>query len=80
MQDPDLQPPVNPLPPAVVVLFLAIAGVEVVLSLAEAGLVGGPGAVYNNARSGAENDPQPATLHARTIRCAQPLMWLVTVR
>jgi membrane associated rhomboid family serine protease len=45
MQDPDFQPPVNPLPPAVVVLFLAISGVEVVLSLAEAGLVGGPGAV-----------------------------------
>ena len=45
MQDPDFQPPVNPLPPAVIVLFLAITGVEVVLSLAEAGLVGGPAAV-----------------------------------
>ena len=34
--------PRDPLPPAVVALFLAIAGVEVVLSLAEAGLAGGP--------------------------------------
>jgi len=49
MQDnhsgPDFQPPVNPLPPAVVVLFLAIAGVEAVLSLAEAGLIGGREAI-----------------------------------
>lgn len=44
-QPPEFQAPVNPLPPAVVALFLAIAGVEVVLSLAEAGLVGGPEAV-----------------------------------
>ncbi len=45
MQDPDFQPPVNPLPPLVTVVFLAIAGVEAVLSLAEAGLVGGPSGV-----------------------------------
>lgn len=45
MQDPDLESPVNPLPPAVVLVFLAIAGVEGVLSLGEAGLIGGPGAV-----------------------------------
>lgn len=41
MHDPDFQPPVNPMPPVVVVFFLAIAGVEAVLSLAEAGLIGG---------------------------------------
>lgn len=45
MDNPDLEPPVNPLPPVVVVFFLAIAGMEAVLSLAEAGMIGGPGAV-----------------------------------
>lgn len=45
MKDPNLESPVNPLPPMVILLFLALAGVEAVLSLGEAGLVGGPGAV-----------------------------------
>ncbi|MGJ8547118.1 MAG: rhomboid family intramembrane serine protease [Sulfitobacter sp.] len=45
MQDPDFQPPVNPLPPVVVILFLALAGVEAALSLAEAGLIGGRGGI-----------------------------------
>ena len=45
MQAPDFEPPVNPLPPAVIVVFLAIAGVEAGLSLGEAGMIGGPGAV-----------------------------------
>lgn len=45
MQDPDFQPPVNPLPPIVTLTFLAIAGIEAGLSLGEAGLIGGPGAV-----------------------------------
>ncbi|MFC6636495.1 rhomboid family intramembrane serine protease [Sulfitobacter sp. JBTF-M27] len=45
MQDPDFQPPVNPLPPIVTLTFLAIAGVEAGLSLGEAGILGGPGAV-----------------------------------
>ena len=45
MQDPDFQPPVNPLPPAVIFLFLAMAGVEAVLSLAEAGILGGRDAI-----------------------------------
>lgn len=45
MQDPDLESPVNPLPPMVILVFLAIAGVEAGLSLAEANLIGGPGAV-----------------------------------
>jgi len=35
-------PPVNPLPPAVVVLALAIFGIELVLTAAGAGLIGGP--------------------------------------
>lgn len=41
----DMQPPVNPLPPVVWALFAAIMGVEAVLSLGSAGLIGGPGAV-----------------------------------
>ncbi|MFD2740266.1 rhomboid family intramembrane serine protease [Sulfitobacter aestuarii] len=45
MQDPNFQPPVNPLPPVVILLFLAMAGVEAGLSLGEAGLIGGPGAI-----------------------------------
>ncbi len=45
MQDPDFQPPVNPMPPSVLLLFLAIAETEAALSLGEAGIVGGPGAV-----------------------------------
>lgn len=45
MQDPEFEPPVNPLPPIVTLTFLAIAGVEAGLSLGEAGVVGGPGAV-----------------------------------
>ena len=34
--------PVNPLPPAVLVLFLVIFGIEALLAAAEAGFVGGP--------------------------------------
>lgn len=45
MQDPNLEPPFNPLPPVVTLTFLAIAGVEAGLSLGEAGMIGGPGAV-----------------------------------
>lgn len=37
--------PVNPLPPAVAALFLAIMGIECVFVLGERGLVGGPEAV-----------------------------------
>ena len=37
--------PVNPLPPVVWALFFAVAGVELVFSLAEEGLVGGPEAI-----------------------------------
>ena len=47
---PDGEPPrfesaVNPLPPAVWLLFLAIIGVEAALTLGANGIVGGPGAV-----------------------------------
>jgi membrane associated rhomboid family serine protease len=45
MSAPEIEPPVNPMPPVVVIFFLAIAGVEAGLSLGEAGLIGGPGAV-----------------------------------
>ena len=37
--------PVNPLPPIVLVLFLAIFGIEAMLAAGEAGIVGGPAAV-----------------------------------
>ena len=37
--------PVNPLPPIVWALFFAVAGVEVVFQVGEAGLVGGPAAI-----------------------------------
>lgn len=45
MHDPHFEPPVNPLPPVVVVTFLAMALVEAVLTLGESGIVGGPQAV-----------------------------------
>lgn len=45
MEDPDFHPPVNPMPATVTLLFLALAGIEVVLSLAESGIIGGPAAV-----------------------------------
>ncbi len=43
--DPQFEPPINALPPVVILLFLAIAGVEAGLSLGEAGVIGGPGAI-----------------------------------
>ncbi|AXI48156.1 rhomboid family intramembrane serine protease [Sulfitobacter sp. SK012] len=45
MSDPSFEPPVNKLPQVVVLLFLAIAGVEGGLALGEAGLIGGPSAI-----------------------------------
>ena len=39
------EPAVNPLPPVVVALFIAIVVPEAIFSLGQAGLVGGPGAV-----------------------------------
>ncbi len=40
MSSPEAEAPVNPLPPVVVVLFLAVVGVEAWFSLAEQGLIG----------------------------------------
>ena len=39
------EPPINPLPPAVILLFLAIVGVEGAFTLGQRGLIGGPQAV-----------------------------------
>ena len=40
MSSPEAEAPVNPLPPVVVILFLAVVGVEAWFSLAELGLIG----------------------------------------
>lgn len=45
MQDPPIARPVNPLPPVVLALFLAILGVEAMFSLGARGMIGGPDAV-----------------------------------
>lgn len=42
---PELESPVNPLPPVIVALFLVIMGVEITLSLGARGILGGPTAV-----------------------------------
>ena len=39
--DPEFEPPVNPIPPVIILLVLAMVLVEGALSLAEAGIVGG---------------------------------------
>ena len=44
MQDHDIAP-INPLPPVVWLLVLPMIGVELVLSLAEAGMIGGRAAI-----------------------------------
>jgi membrane associated rhomboid family serine protease len=44
MQTPEA-PPVNPLPPVVVVLFLAIIGIELTFMLAANGMIGGPAGI-----------------------------------
>jgi len=43
--DPEFEPPFNKLPAVVVILFLIMAGIEAVLTMGEAGLVGGPQAI-----------------------------------
>lgn len=43
--DPEFEPPFNKLPAVVVILFLIMAGIEAILTLGEAGLVGGPQAI-----------------------------------
>ncbi|MCR8546681.1 rhomboid family intramembrane serine protease [Salipiger sp. P9] len=45
MVHPHNEPPLNPMPPVVMALFIVIVGAEAVLSLGAYGFVGGPGAV-----------------------------------
>lgn len=45
MSEPPFEPPVNKLPPVLVLLFLAIAGIEAGLWLGEARVIGGPEAI-----------------------------------
>jgi membrane associated rhomboid family serine protease len=45
MTHPYNESPVNPLPPAVLVMFLLLAAVEVALLLGSRGIIGGPGAI-----------------------------------
>lgn len=45
MHDPQSERAVNPLPPVVVALFIAVAVPELIFSLGESGLIGGPEAV-----------------------------------
>ncbi|SHG70865.1 rhomboid family intramembrane serine protease [Marivita hallyeonensis] len=45
MTEPHNEPPVNPLPPIVIALFLVIVGIEAVLNLGARGIVGGADAV-----------------------------------
>jgi membrane associated rhomboid family serine protease len=42
---PHNEPPLNPLPPVVIALFLVIVGIELVFTLGARGIIGGPGAV-----------------------------------
>lgn len=43
--DPHNEPPLNPLPPVVIALFLVIIGIEIAFNLGARGLIGGPQAV-----------------------------------
>jgi membrane associated rhomboid family serine protease len=45
MSDPQMQGPVNPMPPVVIALFLVLMGIEAAFSLGARGILGGPGAV-----------------------------------
>ncbi|APZ51946.1 rhomboid family intramembrane serine protease [Salipiger abyssi] len=45
MVHPHNEPPLNPMPPVVMALFIVIVGVEAVFSLGSYGIVGGPAAV-----------------------------------
>lgn len=45
MVHPHNEPPLNPIPPVVMALFIVILGVELVFTLGSYGVVGGPGAV-----------------------------------
>jgi membrane associated rhomboid family serine protease len=43
--DPEFQSPFNAIPVVVIVLFLIMAGIELILTMGEAGLIGGPEAI-----------------------------------
>ena len=43
--DPSYESPVNPLPPVVIALFVAIMGIEAAFSLGAQNMIGGPGAI-----------------------------------
>ncbi|RKF13607.1 rhomboid family intramembrane serine protease [Roseovarius spongiae] len=45
MSSPETENPLNPLPPVVMALFLAIIGVEIAFQLGTRGVIGGPGAL-----------------------------------
>lgn len=45
MSHPHNEPPLNPLPPVVIALFLVIVGIEIAFNLGARGLLGGPQAV-----------------------------------
>ncbi|MDX1784946.1 MAG: rhomboid family intramembrane serine protease [Roseovarius sp.] len=45
MRSPETESPLNPLPPVVMALFLAIIGIEIAISLGTRGIIGGPGAI-----------------------------------
>ncbi|WP_299783879.1 rhomboid family intramembrane serine protease [uncultured Marivita sp.] len=45
MSHPHNEPPLNPLPPVVIALFLVIVGIEITFNLGARGLLGGPQAV-----------------------------------
>jgi rhomboid protease GluP len=42
---PHNEPPLNPLPPVVIALFLVIVGIEAAVNLGSRGVIGGPGAI-----------------------------------
>ncbi len=45
MSSPETESPINPLPPVVMALFLAMIGIEIAFQLGARGIVGGPGAI-----------------------------------
>ncbi len=67
--------PVNDLPPVVLLLFLAIAGIEAVLSLAGEGLVGGPAGVGWRLMAIERVAVSPAVLDA-ALQGGQGGLWL----
>lgn len=44
-QDPEMQSPLNPVPPLILALFVVLMGIEVLFQLGARGIVGGPSAI-----------------------------------